>query len=265
MELSGYEPSDDEWAAHQEITALLARIPELLEASSPFEPLAPRPGSVLASDDAVLGDYPASGLVQTCLASAVDCLDAVEALMVDEDGGVRLYTFAQYPLLRSVIEASAQAIWLLRPDDQAVRIERNLRVRATEHLQDAELYKSFIGKKALPASLEKFKNKQIGYAEIVRNGANDVDGTGSRAELVWRLISGFTHPYARRSTVHSIRVPMGTDAEGRGISASIPSARTVAIALSTAIQMHESMLELVACREATTLMTDSEVDEDFAE
>lgn len=248
MDIPDYQPSDDEWAATSEIAALLARIPELLEASSPFEPLAPQPGSVLASDDAALGDYPTSGLVQTCLASAVDCLDAIDVLMVDEEGGVRLYTFAQYPLLRSVIEASAQVLWLLRPDDQAVRIERNLRVRATEHLQDAELYKPFIGRKPLPEVLTKFKNKQIGYAEIVRDGVADADETGSRAEWVWRFVSGFTHSYTGRFRLHSIRVPMGTDAEGRGITAAMPSARMIATSLAMAIQLYESALELIALR-----------------
>jgi hypothetical protein len=186
--------------------------------------------------------------VETCLASAVDCLGALETLMTDGDDGVRLYTFAQYPLLRSALEATAQVLWLLRPDDQTVRIERNLRVRATEHLQDAELYERFITKKVLPEVLRPYKNKQIGYAEIVRDGADDSDETGSQAEWVWRFVSGLTHPYAGRFHLHSINVPMGQHADGGDLSARLPSARMIALALSTVLLLTKSMLDLVAHR-----------------
>ena len=126
------EFSKDEQAAFDSIPTLLARIPDLVASAKQFGPLVQASGSLLAADDATLGEYPASEIVETCIVAAIDCLAAIHTLMVDEDGGTQLHAFAQYPLLRTVLEASAQALWVLGPDDQQERIIRNLRLRATE-------------------------------------------------------------------------------------------------------------------------------------
>lgn len=62
------------------------------------------------------------------LAASAECLVAVHELMVSEDGEVVLLRFALYPLLRSVIEACAQTVWILGPDHQRERIVRLLQV-----------------------------------------------------------------------------------------------------------------------------------------
>ncbi len=269
----GFGLSAEEVNAWDQIGEMLDRFPDLLDSARRFEPLVSASGSSLASDDAELGEYPASQLVATCLASGVDCLGALDTLMVEEDGGLRLYIFAQYPLLRAVLEASAQALWLLGPDGQTERITRNLRLRATEFKHDAALFEPFIGKKkTLPHALAPYKNKQVDYATVVQQGIAGAldDDAGAHALSVWRMVSGFTHAYTRRFTMFSTRIPFdavedyrqplsgaeqnaGADespADGPAVSITAPNAQIVWAALQTAVIAFETMLQLVEERSA---------------
>lgn len=253
-EESGWKPSEGDLGAVRQIDAVLAKIPEQLAAYLAIEPVRPRPGSTIAGDDVCLDPFPASALVATCLASAADCLDAIQVLMRNEYDDPHLWAFAQYPLLRSALEASAQALWLLAPDDEHERVVRNLRVRATESGQDATLFalvdahevkaaSATVGKEQ-EALLAKIATrnavrrgeyaKPISYSEIVREGCASVGGDGAQELAVWRLMSGFAHSCSSRSEMFSTRIPLLVGSEPTGTSAIMANPAIVLLALTTA-------------------------------
>lgn len=254
----------EEWrAAFDSIPALLARIPGLIDAALPFEPVIPASGSMLASDDAALGVYAASQLVGTCISAAIDCLDAIHTLMVEEDGGTHLHTFAQYPLLRTVLEASAQALWVLGPDGQQERIIRNLRLRATEFKHDAALAEPFIGKKSFPDALAPYKNKQVEYSTVVQQGLSGLgaEDAGKAALSAWRLMSGFTHAYSGRFAMFSTHIPVDAStrvgvsaaaiADGRPLDLAMANPQIIAGTLQTVLDTFEVMIHMVGKRVAS--------------
>jgi hypothetical protein len=268
-----WEPTDDEIDAVRKITLLLAKIPEQLEAYSAIEPVRPRTASALAADDILLEPFPASQLVTTCLASAADCLNAIDVLMRDGDDQY-LWAFAQYPLLRSALEASSQALWLLGPEDRRERIVRNLRVRATEIKQDALVFAQTFAESPANLLVQKraaktqksemtqiaeslgikraeYEKKQLSYAEIVREGSQTTGSDGTREETVWRLISGFTHPYSSRSRIFSRAHPLLQNGEATGMSALSANPTIVLVALTTAQLAFTAAVELTITRSSS--------------
>ncbi|MHA6668978.1 hypothetical protein ACX3O0_08920 [Homoserinimonas sp. A447] len=268
--IEDYEPSRDEQDAANSISKLLAKLPDQIEDYAKLAPLKPGLGSELAEDDAVLAPLPASQLVETCLVAAADCLMAIELLLVEDDG-IFLYSFAQYPLLRAVIEASTQVLWLLGPDDRRLRVIRNLRARHAESRHDEVLYGAIpgvparldeLGKKRADAeraaraaiadrldiALKEYEKVQLSYSEIVRDGARHTGDDIGHTVTVWRLISGLAHPYTSRFNSHSIHHPLQEMEDGSVLSARLPSASTTLHALAAAQAMFADALELTTAR-----------------
>jgi hypothetical protein len=252
-ETSNWEPTENELDAIRQINWVLTKIPEQLSAYREIEPIQSQPGSMLTSDDARLDPLPASALVATCLASAADCLNAVQVLTGEADHPT-LWVFAQYPLLRSVLEASAKVLWLLAPEDEHERLVRNLRARATEVSQDAALFglvdstdiagaaetvaatrKAMIATIATRNAIKPTEYaRQLSYTEMVREGCASVDGDGCQALAVWRLISGFAHSYWSRSEMFSTRLPFEGARGPSGVSAIMANPAVVLAVLTTA-------------------------------
>ncbi|MBB5632203.1 hypothetical protein BKA04_000426 [Cryobacterium mesophilum] len=262
MSEAGEQESSD--LAAEQLGLVLARIPHFIERYAAIALVRPEPGSGLASDDDILNPLEASQLVATCLAASTDYLSAIETLMV-EDGEPLLYTFAQYPLLRSLLEASSMVLWLLGPGDQRERVLRNLRARYTESLEDARLFrevpadearasKGFESQKRARAIVadrtgigeREFEGQKMGFGEVVEGGQTASGDTTAKA--AWQLMSGFAHSFTSRSRMLSTVVPILDAGERANRSAMSAHPKIVLFALNSAMSAFDSALTLVEKR-----------------
>ncbi len=93
----------------------------------------PPAGSAFELDDRAWWPFPLSSCAWSKLASAVDHLQAVR-IMVDAGS---LHPIATFTLTRSALLAASEALWLLGPEDRALRQSRGLwlaEVADKEHL-----------------------------------------------------------------------------------------------------------------------------------
>lgn len=96
------------------------------------------PLSQLGRDDDATAWMQLSHVVTNALMMATDNIRAVNEMLLPA-GNLRVPLYAHYPVLRSVLEASAEAKWLLAPDDRTERIRRGLRARVSDTKEDADL------------------------------------------------------------------------------------------------------------------------------
>lgn len=94
-----------------------------------------QPGSELADDDRATAPFHTSHLVHYALNVASDALRTTLVLM-DDGADIRVPIIGLYPLLRTVIEGSALATWLVAPDDRDERVKRTLDTRLSDVLHD---------------------------------------------------------------------------------------------------------------------------------
>lgn len=125
---------DDEWLESIRAFAGMIRDWEqalddvsAIAAETGVHPYEPEPGSIMATDTQEMGfHFPAvsNALVQAVdhLAATLDLIQARPALRV----------FAYPSLLRSALLGSAEAVWLMCPEEQSVRIARSYMISAEE-------------------------------------------------------------------------------------------------------------------------------------
>lgn len=191
--------------------------------------------SVLAADDAATNPYQIGHLVGYCLMQAEDALHAIVGLVRSEEGYISLPVLALYPLIRSVIESSAQALWLMGPDSRKHRVTRLLQSRHDEFKYEKSLMQSVLdgmpqdtpqARSAVQREARAFaqtrrkrnrylrriaeangitpgdyENQFPSWENIVRAGG-EVAGWRNRASLavaLWKFASGLTHPSMSRS------------------------------------------------------------------
>jgi hypothetical protein len=94
-----------------------------------------QPGSELADDDRATAPFHTSHLVHYALNVASDALRTTLVLM-DDGADIRVPIIGLYPLLRTVIEGSALATWLVAPVDRDERVKRTLDTRLSDVLHD---------------------------------------------------------------------------------------------------------------------------------
>lgn len=97
-------------------------------------------GSALAVDDEATRWMHLSHVVTMALMMATDNMRALEGLLRPAKT-LEVPMYAHYPIIRSVLEASALAKWILMPAGHEERIERLLRARFDDVTQDAALAK----------------------------------------------------------------------------------------------------------------------------
>lgn len=135
-----FEVTDEEELRQAaEIRRRLEQAPLLLSRHNQL-PTVPAVGSALAGDDAVTAWMTSSHLINATLLMAADNMRALGVLLVQGDR-LSMPLFAHYPILRSILEASALVKWLLEPDDRTERIVRTLRTRWTDSIHDRDLKK----------------------------------------------------------------------------------------------------------------------------
>lgn len=91
----------------------------------------PEPGSDLAQDDVAFPHHLISETVRTSLASAGEHL----RLVCDGLTCGNYYNMSQYSAVRAAIVGATQAVWVLAPDDAAIRRERGLTVITETYVQ----------------------------------------------------------------------------------------------------------------------------------
>jgi len=118
------------------------------------------------------------------------------------------YSHGPFTLLRSAIEASATAVWLLAPNERKARATRALRLNFADIVDGARAAKTFglalptsalaqqrhmlaVGKQAgiQPAAIKKW----VKTTEIVKAADAAIDDKYTRVHGGWQVCSGLAH------------------------------------------------------------------------
>jgi len=140
----------------------------------------PEPGSDLAEDDAPFPLQPISQTVRTSLVSAGEHL----RLVCDGLRCGNYYNASQYSTVRAAIVGSAQAVWVLAPDDPAIRRERGHTVMTETYIQLRKYHELVLrqGQQLqLSAEDEEWLREQIEWVKSREDAVRAV--RSSRAEL----------------------------------------------------------------------------------
>lgn len=166
------------------------------------------PCSRLASDDALTHPYAISDAVEALVESAQDHLQAIRALILD--AGV-VHMAAPFTLARSALESAAQAVWLLSPAEQSVRVKRRLQMAVTDARDRDSLVRSVTGDGHTPDVLDDrlatlarlaetaghpasiLVGRFPGAGSMVREAGSHADMAGDHARALWQLGSGYAH------------------------------------------------------------------------
>lgn len=241
--------------------------------------------SELAADDSLTSPFQTSHEVAHCLSLSLDCLRATRMLLTDPNvqNGIRLPMAGHYPALRSGIEAGAQAIWILLPDDSSERVSRTLRARWDDVVQDNQAMLALTGpdknddkydtrrkqqarkENANNVRAKKRRLKEValaaglaeeemflglpGYGVIVEEAA-EVTGVQSNFQYgIWRLVSGLTHPSASRSlTMSVVREAGASRLDGTIMAEMTASTSLTNAAIDAALMLHWSALGIASRR-----------------
>jgi len=166
----------------------------------------PQPASDLTGDDAVTAPYQLSHLAISALGTAAETLHTGRE-MIAERHQVG-YSHTPFTLLRSAIEASATAIWLLTPTERKTRATRALRLNFADIVDGARAAKTFdlalptpaaaqhhhllaVGKRAgiPPAAIKKW----VKTTDIVRAADAAIGDRHTRVYGGWQVCSGLAH------------------------------------------------------------------------
>lgn len=222
-------PSELELA--REVERRLEMIPPLLEKHGKLKLSNAQVRSQMRADDDATAWMQMSHTVGHCLDMAADNLATIHRLLLP--GGRLLFPqFAHYPILRSALEASSQALWILRPAEQKDRVVRLLQARWGEASQDFAMKKAAVRylrsadtaarhDSALTVADKTLKKhqKQIvtiadrfgissdayergikgGFDEVIRVATESPEMSGYGASALWRIISGLSHPSTSRA------------------------------------------------------------------
>ncbi|UYO96387.1 hypothetical protein OED01_12345 [Microbacterium sp. M28] len=218
-----------ELASVDHIRGRMALVPGLIERWNRIAGVTANPRSELAVDDALTHWTRISSHVHHNLNHAVDCLRALSVL-IPAEGELAIPFVAHYPVARSGLEAASIALWILHPADSRQRAERYIRnlwrevndeasfVGASERLAPEELVhlldrqrkqhkawkKKYVDQiRAIAARADVADPTQarfsVGFAEIVREATEATGLPGGHGEMVWRMISGLSHPSMLRT------------------------------------------------------------------
>lgn len=223
----------DELAGVEALRGRLALVPDALARWNRVAKVHPKSGSQIAMDDAVCGWRQLSHATTHQLNHAADTLNALTVL-IPVDGPLTLPYVAHFAVARSALEAASLALWIVSPEAPRTRVERHLRNAWREVSADAELTavamaaiakdpslgltpKLDLGRKQAKARKRKhidqirasairigvddptLSSRTVGFGEIVRSATEAVGMRGAFGEMVWREISGLTHPSMMRS------------------------------------------------------------------
>lgn len=204
-----------------------ATIPALLDRFEKVSRLRVKPGSQLAFDDQATDWFRISHAATNYLIHAADAINALHTLIPSE-GEFELAYMAHFPVARSALEAASLALWILAPEDPKERVERHLRnvwreVSEEDALRDRiikayandevgvtrnvdrdrkqqkawikkrkDYIRTVVGRTGVPDPIA--ARWVVGFNEIVRDATGAVGLPAVYGEVVWRILSGVSHP-----------------------------------------------------------------------
>lgn len=237
-------------------------------------------GSELAEDDRATAPFHTSHLVHYALSVASDALRTTLILM-DDGAGIRVPIIGLYPLLRTVIEGSALATWLVAPADRLERVRRTLDTRLSDVLHDDKAvivaatiepadgarersdksktlrtnarhvrvqkrrlreHADRVGVPLDPSGAPGFGPMLQAIAPVIGMSVGEVRG-------VWHFVSGLTHPSLSRAISMAeveLRGPRGDD--GTTLATMSANLTTVNMAIDAALLGYKTALEVVGHR-----------------
>ncbi|WP_430781230.1 hypothetical protein [Actinoplanes sp. G11-F43] len=149
--------------------------------------------------------YENSHAVWNALSHGVDHLHALRSQVRE---GRAIHNYAPYTLLRTAIENSAAAVWLLAPSSRPERITRRLRYASTD-IKGGEEVKRLIGHEGPRSEAERFAEIRalaaaagvnedraaapIGFRSIVEAAGEETEFGGQLTRLFWHMGSGIAH------------------------------------------------------------------------
>lgn len=217
---------------------MLDSIPDLHDRRVKLFNIRPKPNSQLAVDNAATHPTELSHMVTYWQNMAIDNLRSLRLLLnPSKEAGIFLPQVAMFPMIRSVIESSAQSVWLLQPAESRERIVRTLRARKSEVNYERDLNNMMHGDdlsdppetkkakararqraarsaKAWNADLreiakqmgitsEDYELAMPGYGPLIAEAANATIMSPRFARSVWQMVSGLTHPSSARGVSFS--------------------------------------------------------------
>ncbi len=139
------------------------------------------------------------------LIHAVDHLNCLNTLL--KDAGM-IHVFAPYSLVRSALENSSAAVWMLQPARRTERVARALRF-ATTDIRNGEEAKRMTGTTGPRSEQDRISQvraiakrsgveetealRKVGYWEIVKFASSTLGPEDDLALFCWKLCSGITH------------------------------------------------------------------------
>ncbi|NUJ89664.1 hypothetical protein HOW07_16740 [Plantibacter sp. MCCC 1A11337] len=222
----------------------LSVVPELLDRWNRVSRVGAGPRSELAQDDIITSWTHLSSHAHHSLNHAADCLRALTTL-IPSGGPLSIPLVAHYPVARSGLEAASVALWVLHPDEPKARVERHLRNLWREVRDEASLSnasENYVRDGQAPMLDQHRKGQKawrkryvdqirgvagragvpdptlvkhaVGFAEIVGQATEATGVMGGYGEMVWRLISGLSHPSMLRSIHFMHGTEMAVDDDG---------------------------------------------------
>lgn len=164
------------------------------------DPYPVEPDSDLAGDRAQIPELWVDTLATRRLKVAVDYLAGIRELM---NAGRHYY--APFALLRASLESSAAAVWLLKPDDRKIRLQRlvgrhiddsnnkkAVQSMLPEEFRDPFDHEPGIKRMVTASGSPRKKCKFPDYTPLLKE-IDDLPGRGASLLLAWRVCSGFAH------------------------------------------------------------------------
>jgi hypothetical protein len=239
-----------------------------------------RPGSELADDDRATAPFHTSHLVHYALNVASDALGTTLVLM-DDGTDIRVPIIGLYPLLRTVIEGSALATWLVAPVDRDERVKRTLDTRLSDVLHDdkavivaatiepsdgardrseksktlrenarhVRLQKRRLRDHAARVGVTLDQSGRPGFGPMLQAVAPVIGMSVGEVRGVWHFVSGLTHPSLSRAISMAeveLRGPRGDD--GTRLATMSANLTTVNMAIDAALLGYKTALEVVGHR-----------------
>lgn len=231
---------------YRQLLAALREIDAILASSGGAHWDLAEQGSALDQDDVLLKPLNTSHLVGHCLAMAEDQLRAIRSLLTDHTGQheLSLPMAAHNANVRSALESSSLAIWLLSPEDRKIRVSRSLQSRQNELLHERALFQTLTetspedepavrksnarqrqvlmkriqAQKRLAAQVAERAGLDIGqlapfpgFREIVGEASHFIGVRRSQGSGLWQALSGLAHPSALRQINMSQREVVSED------------------------------------------------------
>ncbi|MGC3995166.1 MAG: hypothetical protein QM779_13805 [Propionicimonas sp.] len=265
-----------------QIRDLLDAVPELHRVRESHVRVRPKPTSQIGVDDAATNPTELSHMVTYCQNVAIDNLRSLELLLRAKPPGIFLPQYGAYPLIRAVIESSAQAVWMLRPNESRERIARTLRARrgevkhelglrqlmnAPDDSDSPQVRKAKATARQDAAIAAKWWDKTVarlageagitaaatsegtpGYGPLLEDASIALGVPGAYSRSIWHMVSGLSHPSSTRGLAFSRVEELPGTTSRLKVTRMTADPRVVQSALSLGVAFYQAAEDLLVTR-----------------